>query len=94
MKENTPYPPQKPEKLLAKIILASNNDKDLVFDPFLGSGTTAVVVQKLGRKYLVYRVQQGLLSLYTKRLGRAKKDQSIQGFEDGIFLDRNYTIKN
>jgi site-specific DNA-methyltransferase (adenine-specific) len=44
-------PPQKPEKLLAKIILASSKPADFVFDPFLGSGTTSVVAKKLGRRY-------------------------------------------
>ena len=43
MPENTDHPTQKPEKLLAKIILASTNPGDLILDPFAGSGTTAVV---------------------------------------------------
>jgi site-specific DNA-methyltransferase (adenine-specific) len=45
MPENTDHPTQKPEKLLAKLILASSNASDFVFDPFLGSGTTAVVAK-------------------------------------------------
>ena len=52
MPENTDHPTQKPEKLLAKIILASSKSGDLVFDPFNGSGTTTVVAKKLGRQYL------------------------------------------
>jgi site-specific DNA-methyltransferase (adenine-specific) len=52
MPENTDHPTQKPEKLLAKIILASSNTNDIVFDSFLGSGTTAVVANKLGRKFV------------------------------------------
>lgn len=51
MPENTDHPTQKPEKLLAKIILASSVEGDVVFDPFLGSGTTSVGTKKLGRKY-------------------------------------------
>lgn len=52
MPENTEHPTQKPEKLLAKLILASSNKGDFIFDPFIGSGTTAVVAKKLGRNYL------------------------------------------
>ena len=47
MPENTDHPTQKPEKLMAKLILASSRPGDYVFDPFLGSGTTAVVAEKL-----------------------------------------------
>lgn len=51
MPENTDHPTQKPEKLIAKLVLASSEKGDLVFDPFLGSGTTSVVAKKLGRHY-------------------------------------------
>lgn len=51
MKERTPHPTQKPEELLRKIILASSSKGDLVIDPFLGSGTTAVVAKQLGRRW-------------------------------------------
>ena len=50
MPENTPHPAQKPEKLFAKLVLASSKENDFVFDPFLGSGTSAVVAEKLGRQ--------------------------------------------
>ena len=51
MHEKTPHPTQKPEELLRKIVLASSNPGDLVIDPFLGSGTTAVVAEQLERKW-------------------------------------------
>lgn len=51
MHEKTPHPTQKPEELLRKIVLASSNPGDLVIDPFLGSGTTAVVSEQLKRKW-------------------------------------------
>ncbi len=51
MHEKTPHPTQKPEELLRRIVLSSSNSGDLVIDPFLGSGTTAVVAQQLGRKW-------------------------------------------
>jgi site-specific DNA-methyltransferase (adenine-specific) len=51
MQEKTPHPTQKPEELLRKIILASSNPGDLVFDPFLGSGTTAAASEQLKRQW-------------------------------------------
>ncbi|HPN38168.1 MAG TPA: DNA methyltransferase [Melioribacteraceae bacterium] len=50
--ESTQHPTQKPEELLRKFILASSNEGDLVIDPFSGSGTTLVVSEQLGRKWL------------------------------------------
>ncbi len=52
MGEKTPHPTQKPEELLRKLILASSNQHDLVLDPFSGSGTTLVVAEQLGRRWL------------------------------------------
>ena len=46
------HPTQKPEKLVAKVILASSKENDVILDPFLGSGTTSVVAKKLNRKYV------------------------------------------
>jgi len=68
MPENTEHPTQKPEKLIGRIILASSNENDLVFDPFMGSGTTAVVAKKLGRKYLGFEIEKKYYLLAKKRL--------------------------
>ncbi|MGE5672276.1 MAG: DNA-methyltransferase [Mycobacterium leprae] len=89
MPENTEHPTQKPEKLLAKIILASSNPGDLVFDPFLGSGTTAVVAKKLGRLYLGVELDERYCCLAEKRLALADGDRSIQGYADGVFWERH-----
>ncbi len=51
MHEKTPHPTQKPEELLRKLVLASSNPGDLIIDPFLGSGTTAVVAEQLKRQW-------------------------------------------
>lgn len=90
MAENTNHPTQKPEKLIAKLILASSNSGDVVFDPFLGSGTTAVVAKKLGRKFIGIEREKEYAALALKRLDMADSDPSIQGFEDGIFKSRNF----
>ncbi len=52
MGEKTPHPTQKPEELIRKFVLASSNEGDLIVDPFSGSGTTLVVAEQLGRKWL------------------------------------------
>ncbi|HET54402.1 MAG TPA: site-specific DNA-methyltransferase [Ignavibacteria bacterium] len=92
MKENTEHPTQKPEKLLAKIILASSNKNDLVFDPFLGSGTTSVVAKKLKRNYLGIEIDETFACVAEKRLALADKDKSIQGYSGEVFWERNSLI--
>jgi len=89
MPENTDHPTQKPEKLLAKIVLASSKPGDLVFDPFNGSGTTTVVAQKLGRHFLGIEIDETFACLAQKRLDLAYLDRSIQGYVDGVFWERN-----
>jgi site-specific DNA-methyltransferase (adenine-specific) len=89
MPENTDHPTQKPEKLLAKIILASTNPGDLILDPFAGSGTTAVVAKKLGRDFVAVESDAEYCLLAAKRLELAETDKSIQGFEDSVFWERN-----
>lgn len=89
MVENTEHPTQKPEKLLARIILASTDENDFVFDPFAGSGTTAVVAKKLGRKFLSIELDKKYACLIEKRLMLAENDKSIQGYFNNVFWERN-----
>lgn len=89
MPENTDHPTQKPEKLLAKIILASSNPGDMVLDPFLGSGTTSVVAKKLRRRYVGVEIDSMYCCLAEKRLAQAKDNRAIQGYADGVFWERN-----
>ena len=89
MKENTKHPTQKSEKLIAKLILASSNEGDIVFDPFLGSGTTSVVAKKLNRRYIGIEQSDLYVTWAEKRLDMANDDKRIQGYEDGIFWERN-----
>ena len=89
MPENTDHPTQKPEKLIAKLVLASSKPGDIIFDPFLGSGTTAVVASKLGRKYLGVEINREYCLWSVKRLLNAIGDKTIQGYFDGVFWERN-----
>ena len=89
MPENTAHPTQKPEKLIAKLILASSHESDIVFDPFLGSGTTSVVAKKLNRHYIGIEMESQYALWAEQRLAMADEDKRIQGYADGIFRERN-----
>jgi len=89
MPENTEHPTQKPEKLLAKIILASSHPGGVVLDPFLGSGTASVVAIKLGRNYVGIEIDESYCCMAEKRLYLAETEKTIQGYEDGVFWERN-----
>lgn len=66
--ESTEYPTQKPEALIERIIKASTNPGDLVFDCFMGSGTTQAVAMKLGRRFIGADINLGAIQTTTKRL--------------------------
>ncbi len=89
MPENTDHPTQKPEKLIAKLLLASSRPGDVVLDPFLGSGTTCVVAKKLGRHFCGIEAEQEYCLWAIKRLHLADTDNSIQGYANGVFWERN-----
>jgi site-specific DNA-methyltransferase (adenine-specific) len=91
MQENTDHPTQKPEKLIAKLILASSNEGDVVFDPFSGSGTTSVTAKKLNRCFFSVERDGMYCLLAEKRLELAGRNPAIQGYEDGVFWERNTT---
>jgi site-specific DNA-methyltransferase (adenine-specific) len=89
MPENTDHPTQKPEKLMAKLILASTNEDGFVFDPFMGVGSSIITAKKLNRRFLGIEIEQEYCLLAAKRLRMAENDKSIQGYRDGIFWERN-----
>jgi len=89
--ERENYPTQKPEELLKKIILASSNEGDIVFDCFMGSGTTQSVAMKLGRRFIGADINLGAIQTTTKRLITASNDldnTKYTGFE--IYNVNNY----
>ena len=92
MPENTDHPTQKPEKLIAKLILASCPKDGIVFDPFLGSGTTSVVAKKLCRRYSGIEMNKEYALWAEKRLLQCEQFPQIQGYFDNVFWERN-TLK-
>lgn len=89
MPENTDHPTQKPEKLIARLLLASSQNGDWILDPFVGSGTTAVVARKLGRRFCAVEQNPQYVAWTMKRLELAEKNDSIQGYSEGVFYERN-----
>ena len=72
--EKCGHPAQKPEKLIERIVLSSSDAGDLVLDPFLGSGTTAVVAERLGRRWLGIEQSAAYVKLAEKRIAKAQKE--------------------
>ena len=68
-KEKVGHPSQKPIKLIEKLVLAASREGDKVLDPFLSSGTTAVVCQNLNRKFVGIEIEQEFIEMTNKRLG-------------------------
>ena len=74
---------------MARLILASSEPGDLIFDPFLGSGTSAVAARKLDRRFTGVERNDRYCAWAQKRLELAETERSIQGYEDGVFWERN-----
>lgn len=95
-KERVDYPTQKPERLLEDVIKASTNRGDLVFDCFMGSGTTQAVATKLGRRFIGADINLGSIQTTTKRLinvanelnEQLQENQKYTGFE--VYNVNNY----
>jgi site-specific DNA-methyltransferase (adenine-specific) len=89
MTENTEHPTQKSEKFMAKLILASCPEGGLVLDPFAGVCSSAVAARKLGRDFVAIEREETYACLGLKRLALADADSGIQGYEEGVFWERN-----
>ena len=88
MAENTDHPTQKSEKLYAKLILASSQENDIIYEPFAGVFTGCVTAQKLNRNWFGVEYENEYCLLGQKRLIMAEVNNTIQGFEDGVFKDK------
>lgn len=91
--EREDYPTQKPELLLERIIKSSSNEGDIVFDCFMGSGTTQNVALKLGRRFIGTDINLGSIQTTTKRLVNTVNklqdmDNAYKGFE--VYNVNNY----
>lgn len=75
--EREGYPTQKPEELVSRIVQATSNPGDLVLDCFIGSGTTAAVAQKLGRRWIGCDINKGAIQTTAKRLQAVMREQAV-----------------
>ncbi len=75
--ERTSHPAQYPEELIERIILTGSNEGDIILDPFMGSGTTAVVAKKLGRNYLGYETMEEYCKMAKERLTKVEEINEI-----------------
>lgn len=85
------YPTQKPEALIERIIKASSDPGDLVFDCFMGSGTTQSVAMKLGRRFIGADINLGAIQTTTKRLLSVAKELENSQTGMGSADDTKYT---
>ncbi len=83
--ERTPHPAQFPEALIERVILASSNPGDVILDPFLGSGTTAVVANRLGRLCVGFELREDYLKVASERIKDIEKTAVQEPLE--IFVD-------
>lgn len=90
--EKVGYPTQKPESVLERIIKASSNVGDFVFDPFMGSGTTQAVAMKLGRRFIGADINLGAIQTTTKRLLAVAAE--LEGQEDKYTGFEVYNVNN
>ncbi|MBP6880634.1 site-specific DNA-methyltransferase [Candidatus Saccharibacteria bacterium] len=91
--ERTDYPTQKPEELLDRIIKASTNKDSIVLDCFMGSGTTAAVAQKLGRKWIGADINKGAIQTTMKRLQKIVDKQAADK-KPAISSILNFRVNN
>lgn len=93
--EKLNYPTQKPEQLLERIIKASSNPGDIVFDCFMGSGTTQAVAMKLGRRFIGADINLGAIQTTTKRLLSVAKELNDSGNADDKYIGFEvYNVNN
>lgn len=76
--EKTPHPTQKPEELIRRFIAGSSDENDLVVDPFVGSGTTAVLAERLGRRWIAGDADARYVGLARQRLGRPSTRSALR----------------
>ena len=88
------YPTQKPETFIERVIRTSSNHSDLVADFFIGSGTTAAVAQKLGRRWIGADINLGAIHTTAQRLARIIEEQQNTPHQPELFDDNQSPISN
>ena len=93
-KNRDPHPCQLPIHLLERIILMSTDENDVVFDPFMGTGTTAIAAKKLGRNYIGFELDKNYVKISKEKLENISSDSKIGDIYLSFYLDEPKTIRN
>lgn len=93
-KENVEYPTQKPERLLERIVQATTEPGSIVFDSFMGSGTTQAVAMKLGRRFIGADINLGAIQTTTKRLTRVADELRHKLLDGGMKSFTGFELHN
>lgn len=88
------HPCQLPVHLLERLILMSTDEGDLVLDPFIGTGTTAIAAKKLGRKYIGIDIDEEYVNITKNKLSKEKSDSRVKDIWISFYLDEIVTIRN
>jgi len=93
-KKRDPHPCQLPIHLLERLILMTTDENDIVLDPFMGTGTTAIAAKKLGRKYIGFEIDPDYVDIANEKLSRNHDDSKIGDFWLSFYLNEPRTIRN
>jgi len=88
------HPCQLPIHLLERIILMSTDENDIVLDPFIGTGTTAIAAKRLGRQYIGFELDKNYVKITREKLKREQIKSKIGDYWVSIYLDEVITLRN
>jgi site-specific DNA-methyltransferase (adenine-specific) len=93
-KRRDPHPCQLPIHLLERLILMATDENDIVLDPFMGTGTTAIAAKKLGRNFIGFDIDEFYVELVNRKVSNLKPDSKIGDFWLSKYLDKIVTIRH
>jgi site-specific DNA-methyltransferase (adenine-specific) len=93
-KNRDPHPCQLPIHLLERLVLMSTDENDIVFDPFMGTGTTAIAAKRLGRNYIGFELDQKYVEVSREKLSKTNPDSKIGNNWVSYYLNKIRTLRN
>jgi len=93
-KKRDPHPCQLPIHLLERLILMTTDEDDIVLDPFMGTGTTAIAAKRLGRNYIGFEVDEKYIEIVNEKLKNTKSNSKIGDFWVSFYLNKIVTIRD
>ena len=93
-KRRDTHPCQLPIHLLERLILMTTDEKDLVLDPFIGTGTTAIAAKHLGRKYIGFEIDSKYVTIAKEKIEKTHNDSQIGDSWISFYLNEPRTIRN